>query len=169
MKAPPSHTFIESNESDVVDNFWESGKEKEQTNSNSSNNIPDLLKWISDATIKRRKFRRRYRCSHLLAEAVLSNSLRNARKELALKQEEKRRKAHEFSYQLSIKFSKVEEDSHKEESNNNVDNFYNSYNYKSETSPTKEMEIGSEAQDEQVQACISSLDNFFSGLKSIKV
>jgi len=175
-RAPTSHSFLECNESDVIDNFWESGrKQEEQANSNNSNNIPDLLKWISDVTIKRRKFRRRYRCSHLLAEAVLSNSLRSARKELALKQEEKRRKAHEFSYQLNIKFSKVED-----KDNSQVENFnnneqeqtdYNRYNFNNGTSfKANEMKvIGSEGEDEQIQACISSLDNFFSELKSIKV
>jgi len=187
MKAPPSHAFIESNENDVVDNFWDSGKKKEQEQANnSSHNVPDLLKWISDVTIKRRKFRRRYRCSHLLAEAVLSNTLRNARKDLAIKQEEKRRKAHEFSYRLNIKFSKVQEDDSNVEqfnnnneqsqidynNNNNNNNSYN--NYENQTSPkandcSMDMERGSEGQDEHVQACISSLDNFFSELKSIKV
>jgi len=128
-------------------------------------------------TIKRRKFRRRYRCSHLLAEAVLSNTLRTARKELALKQEEKRKKAHEFSYQLSIKFSNAQEDNsqvedklnnneqHQVNFNNCDSNYLNQNNLKAnEWTSTEER-----GQDEQVLACISSLDNFFSELKSIKV
>jgi len=178
MKAPPSHTFIDidTNENDVVDNFWDSGKKKKQEQANSNNNVPDLLKWISDVTIKRRKYRKRYRCSHLLAEAVLSNTLRNARQDLAMKQEEKRRKAHQFSYQLSIKFSKVQDnDSHVENLNNNNEqdkaNYISYNNYSNQTSP-KANEYSRETndcQDEHVQACISSLDNFFSELKSIKV
>jgi hypothetical protein len=191
-RAPPSHTFIEANEHDVVDNFWDSGRKKEEvkkqtdssnnSNSNQShNNVPDLLKWISDVTIKRRKFRRRYRCSHLLAEAVLSNTLRNARKDLALKQEEKRRKAHEFSYKLSIKFSKVEEESQVQDFNNNEQaqpDYNNSYNHANQENQTNKLNESSRMgtgrecegqEDEQIQACMSSLDNFFSELKSIKV
>jgi len=52
----------------------------------------ELLNWISAVTIKRRVIRRATHCSNLVAEAILSSALRKAKKELAQKQEEKRRK-----------------------------------------------------------------------------
>lgn len=56
----------------------------------------ELLKWISDVTIKRRQIRRSTHCSNLFAEAVLSSALRKAKRDLAQKQEEKRRKLRLF-------------------------------------------------------------------------
>jgi hypothetical protein len=44
----------------------------------------ELLKWISDVTIKRRSIRRSTHCSNLFAEAILSSALRKAKKELAI-------------------------------------------------------------------------------------
>lgn len=168
MKAPASH-------STSLADFWDDGptspaekKENQDYNSNSSANVTDLLNFISNVTIKRRKFRRRSRCSNLLAEATLSSTLRQARHELAVKQEEKRRKAQEFSYQLSIKVTQVNEYESQVESRNN---YYNSQQntYVSSSPSLQEIETENCRKDEHVQACISSLDNFFSELKSIKV
>jgi len=61
----------------------------------------DLLNWISDVTIKRRQIRKSTRCSNLVAEAVLSSALREAKKELACKQEDRKRKLQRFCKRFS--------------------------------------------------------------------
>jgi len=61
-----------------------------------------LLKQITEATNKRRAFRKKTHCSDLRAEAILSNVIRMAKSNLARRQEEKRLKVRSFSYQLSI-------------------------------------------------------------------
>ncbi|CAL8134216.1 unnamed protein product [Orchesella dallaii] len=157
MKAPPSHAFVDHDDHRQANS---DPTKKEQ-------NVSDLLKWISDVQIKRRKFRKTTRCSNLLAEAVLSSALRKAKKDLAIKQEEKRRKAQEFSYHLTIQYSKAQEETQycKQEaiSINNSKNYYNS-------SPLSNCNRNeSVSSDADVQACLSSLDTFFSELKSIKV
>jgi len=159
MKAPPSHAFVDHDDHRQAN--WDPTK-KEQ-------NVSDLLKWISDVQIKRRKFRRTTRCSNLLAEAVLSSALRKAKKDLAVKQEEKRRKAQEFSYQLTIQYSKAQEETQyckKEAISNNNNNSKNYYNPSPLSNCNRNELVSSDA---DVQACLSSLDNFFSELKSIKV
>lgn len=68
----------------------------DQTGEQNTGDTAGLLKWISDVTIKRRQIRRSTRCSNLLAEAILSNALRKAKKDLAHKQEEKRNRIRLF-------------------------------------------------------------------------
>ncbi|ODM91985.1 hypothetical protein Ocin01_14697 [Orchesella cincta] len=157
MKAPPSHVFVDHDDHRQAN--WDPTK-KEQ-------NVSDLLKWISDVQIKRRKFRRTTRCSNLLAEAVLSSALRKAKKDLAVKQEEKRRKAQEFSYQLTIQYSKSQEKTqYCKQETNSISNSKSYYNPSPLSNCNRNESVSS---DEEVQACLSSLDNFFSELKSIKV
>lgn len=106
-----------------------------------------LMKWIADVTIKRRQIRRKFRCSNLLAEAVLTNSLREAKRELAMKQEEKRRKLQNFNYQLTMTCTQLSKAS----------------------SETKMEENQSDATgDVALQNCLSSLDSFFNELNSVK-
>jgi len=108
-----------------------------------------LLKWIGEVTVKRRNFRRRTRCSNLFAEALLSNTLRKAQAELALKQEEKRMR---------------------------LQTFYNSGKTSQvcETKAwSKPLEKGNEQNNhsnlhEEVQSHLASLDNFFDKLGSLK-
>lgn len=156
MKAPLHHA------TESLADFWGDGvssDSSEKKEKQSTKTVSDLLTWISKVTIKRRKFRRQYRCSNLRAEAVLSNTLRQAKLELAEKQEEKRKKAQEFSYQLNIKLSQA---------NSHQDNEMDSSDESSQTFHIVNSDQSCK-KDEHVQACISSLDNFFSELKAIKV
>lgn len=84
MKAPPR--------------FYKSGSASHISSDPTSQeqSTAELLKWISNCTIKRRQIRRSTHCSNLLAEAILSSALRKAKKDLAHKQEEKRRKLRLF-------------------------------------------------------------------------
>lgn len=163
MKAPVTNSTTTS-----LADFWGDGpatSEREQKDEKCKST--ELLNWISNVTIKRRSFRRRSRCTNLRAEALLSNTLRQARQELAVKQEEKRRKAVEFSCKISVQFSQVdhqlsyfEEESSSDSSTvslmsyEGIDDFVESNQEKNS--------------DPHVEACISSLDNFFSELKQIK-
>jgi len=106
----------------------------------------DLLKWISQVTDKRKQIRRKTRCSNLLAESVLSNTLRAAKAQLAKKQEEKRKKLKSFTYQLKVT---------------------------SQIIPRSEREFlckdSTFELDDQVKSCIASLDSFFNELNRAKV
>lgn len=153
-----------------------------------------LLKWISDCTIKRRQIRRQTRCSNLLAEAVLSSALSKAKKDLAHKQEEKRNKIRLFCLSRSKKAGIDPSDSSDFElvknsaanSNSNISNskpYQLSYILKdlsSTNNSRNEKENVSESQrdakiitdseaDDEVTACLSSLESFFKELKSVKV
>ncbi len=106
----------------------------------------DLLKWISQVTDKRKQIRRKTRCSNLLAESVLSNTLRAAKAQLAKKQEEKRKKLKSFTYQLKVT---------------------------SQIIPRAEREFlckdSAFELDDQVKSCLASLDSFFNDLNRAKV
>jgi hypothetical protein len=109
------------------------------------NTTAGLMKWIADVTIKRRQIRRKYRCTNLLAEAMLTHSLREAKRELALKQEEKRKKLQNFNYQLTMTCTPLNK------------------------SEGVEQEGGkASAEDAALQTCLSSLDSFFNELNSVK-
>lgn len=176
MKAP-----VESSSPSLCD-FWDDNSHGSSVPSSPTDNyssskkrdnhsVSDLLNWISNVQIKRRKFRKRSRCSNLLAEATLSSTLRQAKIDLHFKQEEKRRKAQEFSYQINmnIQYSQVNSQNNQSETkyfervNNQISQSYNLNNNLTENNNQ------CRKQDEHVQACINSLDNFFSELKSIKV
>jgi len=145
----------------------------------------ELLKWISDVTIKRRSIRRSTHCSNLFAEAILSSALRKAKKELASKQEEKRKKLQLFCLERIDDDDDMEScisnnDSQKKTDENESDDddsqvrvTINSYVY-SDKSSTKGHEKSSNSnsssiRDEEVSACLSSLESFFNELKSVKV
>jgi len=141
----------------------------------SSTSTAELLKWISDVTIKRRSIRRSTHCSNLFAEAILSSALRKAKKDLASKQEEKRRKLRLF---CSERFDEIEEGimeaSQTEENEDNEDQIsvtVNSYVYSSDKSRENDNESSksNSSRDEEVSACLSSLESFFNELKSVKV
>jgi len=108
-----------------------------------------LIKWIAEITTKRRQFRRKTHCSNLFVEALLSNTLRNAQTDLALKQEERRRRLQTFFSTTSTC--------------ENIDwERENSIGEKASTRTTR-----SEL-DEEVQSCLASLDSFFNELDSYK-
>jgi len=107
-----------------------------------------LMKWIADVTIKRRQIRRKFRCSNLLAEAVLTNSLKEAKRELAMKQEEKRRKLQHFNYQLTMTCTPL--------SKTNIN------------SSSQDQRNMDDSGDAVLQNCLSSLDSFFNELSSVK-
>jgi len=121
-------------------------------------NTSSLLKWISDVTIKRRQIRKKSHCSNLLAEATLSNSLKNAKKELARKQEEKRRRLQMYSYQFSIQSQCSPFDN----------NSWSNGSYDNENDFQLEKNSIKNEGDEDIKACLSSLDSFFNELKTIK-
>lgn len=109
-----------------------------------------LIKWISEITTKRRQFRRKTHCSNLFVEALLSNTLRNAQTDLALKQEERRRRLQTF-------FSTTSQCE-------NIDwERENSIGEKGTSTRTTRSEL-----DEEVQSCLASLDSFFNELDSYK-
>ena len=106
-----------------------------------------LMKWIADVTIKRRQIRRKFRCSNLLAEAVLTNSLKEAKRELAIKQEEKRKKLQNFNYQLNMTYTPLSQTNNSSsQDGSNMD----------------------DSGDAVLQNCLSSLDSFFNELSSVK-
>jgi hypothetical protein len=128
---------------------------KEQSTSN-------LLKWISDVTIKRRQIRRKTHCSNLLAEATLSNALKKAKTELARKQEEKRRRLQMYSYQFTIQCSNLTSD------NDCNFSWKNSYVNENDFQLEKSSHSFKSEGDDDVKACLSSLDSFFNELKTVK-
>lgn len=111
-----------------------------------------LLKRITQATDKRRQFRRKSRCSNLLAEAVLSNAIRLAKVDLARRQEEKRQKLKTFSYRLGI----------------TVSNPFHSSDSADEAFLCK-ANVESRELEDHFKSCIDSLDSFLEGLNQIKV
>jgi len=141
----------------------------------------ELLKWISDVTIKRRSIRRSTHCSNLFAEAILSSALRKAKRDLASKQEEKRKKLKLFCLERvnDVEFERMEEedsnsnDSQTDDSENDdqIRVTVNSYVYsdKSKSSESSNSNDSDRTRDEEVSACLSSLESFFNELKSVKV
>ncbi|CAG7723891.1 unnamed protein product [Allacma fusca] len=127
MKAP----FHAITASDCQEYEMENGK---------GHSTAGLMKWIADVTIKRRQMRRKFRCSNLLAEAILTNSLKEAKRELALKQEDKRKKLQNFNYKLTMTIQGA----------------------------SPESEENDAAMNNTLQNCLSSLDSFFNELKSVK-
>jgi len=144
----------------------------------------ELLKWISDVTIKRRSIRRSTHCSNLFAEAILSSALRKAKKELASKQEEKRKKLKLFCLERISDDEDMESensDSQQQQTENDTDDdsqirvTVNSYVYSSSSDKSSKglessnSSSSSTIRDEEVSACLSSLESFFNELKSVKV
>jgi len=108
-----------------------------------------LLKRITQATDKRRVFRKKSRCSNLRAEALLSNLIRMAKSDLARRQEEKRQKLKRFTYQLSV----------------------TSQDFSSESTDAEflcKAQVQSNDLDDQLKSCIASLDSFFESLNRIR-
>jgi hypothetical protein len=138
MKAPQFYSSVKS--IDEVTSGVTKGTTRLQEETTS-----ELLKWISQITIRRKQIRKKTRCSNLLAEAVLSNTIRAAQTELARKQEEKRRKLKSFSYQLKIT---------------------------SQLCTSSERDFlcknSSSDLDDPVKSCIASLDSFFNELNQAK-
>jgi hypothetical protein len=154
----------------------------------------DLLNWISDVTIKRRQIRKTTRCSNLVAEAILSSALRKAKKELAVKQEERMKKIKRFCRQFdatdSSEIVQNQYDSFSK-SNANADHYHN--NKCTSTTDNSLLvsnvnsnntwavvdsdqnslkyscaaEYGKENQ-EDIDSCLVSLEAFFNDLKSVK-
>jgi len=153
MKAPQF-----SAEVTIIDRARSPGSDvpKEQSTSN-------LLKWISDITIKRRQIRRKTHCSNLLAEATLSNALKKAKLELVRKQEEKRRRLQMYSYQFTIQCSKANSPFDNDSWGDSDCGNENDFQLEKSSNTFYKCEA-----DEDVKACLSSLDSFFNELKTIK-
>lgn len=198
--------------------FYKSGSPSHiNTDPTQEQNTAELLKWISDVTIKRRQIRRTTRCSNLFAEAILSSALRKAKKDLAHKQEEKRKKLRLFCLSRSKKvdlqnsnladgesdFELVKKtpiistspincvantnspvlnncknsNIMTDNSNNHLSSYQVRYVLNDLSSSNNKSTISNDCQetmtdseaDDEVKACLSSLESFFKELKSIKV
>jgi len=112
---------------------------------NLDTSTPGLHKLIASVTTKRRQIRRKLKCSNLFVEAVLSNTIRRAELDLAMKQEIKRRNLQKFSNQ------------------NNLGSWKYPSNYNYENS-SKNVEY-----DEEVKSCLINIDTFFNDLNQVKL
>ncbi|OXA60972.1 hypothetical protein Fcan01_05197 [Folsomia candida] len=176
--------------------FYKSGSPSHiNTDPTQEQNTAELLKWISDVTIKRRQIRRTTRCSNLFAEAILSSALRKAKKDLAHKQEEKRKKLRLFclsrSKKVDLQNSNLADANTNspvlnncknsnimtDNSNNHLSSYQVRYVLNDLSSSNNKSTISNDCQetmtdseaDDEVKACLSSLESFFKELKSIKV
>jgi len=115
---------------------------------NLDTSTPGLHKLIANVATKRRQIRRKLKCSNLFVEAVLSNTIRKAELDLALKQEIKRRNLQKFSRQMNIG---------------------NNYNFKYSSSYDYDKSSGDEnANDDEIKSCLANIDTFFEELKQVK-
>jgi len=114
---------------------------------------PGLHKLIASVSFKRRQIRRRLKCSNLFVEAVLSNTIRKAERDLALKQEIKRRNLQKFQDQLKLGLC------------SNVSSSYNSNHSFYNESNDNEKE---DDWDEELKECLANIDQFFDDLKQVK-
>jgi len=158
MKAPHFSSSVKdlhdlSSVSDKSTNISKTKQLSEETTSN-------LLKWISQLTDKRRQFRKKYRCSNLLAETVLSNALKTVKRDLNKKQEEKRHKLKQFSYQLTVHTTPLASP---------PAGIYKSNEPASRDFLCKEPSPCAAEIDDAVKSSIQSLDKFFNGLSQVKV
>jgi len=106
-----------------------------------------LLKWIAEVTFKRRQIRRKFHCSNLRAEALLSRTLLIAKDDLASRQEAKRRRLQNFFNSPQISQQKCE--------------------FFTQDKPLREnngVKTSRSELDEEVQSCLASLDSFFEEL-----
>jgi hypothetical protein len=151
MRAPDSTAVLKSGS----ENFLHGTKDKLISKSKQSTEATSkLLKWITEITLKRRQYRRKSHCSNLFVEALLSNTLRNAQSELALKREEKKLRLQKFYSENLVNSTKSE--------NVNV-NWEKPLPGGETFTRTARSEL-----NEEVQSCLASLDSFFNELDSCK-
>jgi len=170
MKAPNfSYHHVRSSVDLMCDEDLSRSPVRNSNVKDSKPNTTELLKWISDVTIKRRIIRRRTHCSNLLADAILNNSLSKAKKELAAKQEEKRYKARVFADFLMKNNPNSYSDDFGRDNNSvqeegDCDPQRLNYNY-------SHLERRSDrflSDEDDVDSCLASIDSFFDELKSVK-
>jgi len=147
MKAPLPYYFQHHQSRNSDSETW-STQEKLDT--------PGLHKLIASVSFKRRQIRRRLKCSNLFVEAVLSNTIRKAEQDLAMKQEMKRRNLQKFRKQLRLEadFNEMSYTS------NSKSNYYDI--------TCNENDKDSEW-DEEIKDCLANIDQFFEDLKQVKV